>query len=1097
MKRKRTEIQVLLACAAILMTLQPVSTLAATCEKWAGKVVSAQGVVEVKPAGETRWQAAKLNGTYCPGDTIRTDRKSRADIALNNHPILRLDQNSTVTLGGMKDERTSLIDMVGGAALFFSRVTRNLEVRTATVNAGVEGTEFFIRAEEGRTDLTVFEGKVLASNAAGGLPVTTGQSAVAEKGKAPVYRAVVRPRDAVHWALYYPPVLDARPAMKEDSGDPRFYTARASQLLTVGRVDEASADIAKAQKLDPKNSDSFALQSMIAVTQNEKGKARDLARKAVEADPKSATARIALSYAQQAHFDLPEALGSMEEAVKLSPGNALAWARLAEMRQSFGYLDKSLDAAKKAASLNPDLSRTQTVLGFAYLMEVKTGAAKGAFEKAIRLDDADPLPRLGLGLSQIREGRLEEGRRDIEIAMSLDPNNALLRSYLGKAYYEEKRDKLATGQYAMAKTLDPSDPTPYFYDAIQKQTTNRPVEALQDMEEAIRLNDNRAVYRSRLLLDGDLAARSASIGRVYNDLGFPQRALVEGWRSLNYDPANFSAHRFQADLYAALPRHEIARVSELLQSQLLQPINLTPIQPRLAESSLLVVSAGGPADLSFNEFNPLFERNRVALQANGIVGENSTAGEEIVVSGLYNTVSLSAGQYHFKTDGFRENGDLKDDVYNIFAQWSPTPRTSVQAEYRSRKSEFGDLILNFYPEVFSRGLRQEPEYDLIRIGARQQFAPGSVLIGSFIYKDSKTPATITDPGFSVLEIRDNEDSYIAEAQYLQRAGFVNVIAGAGYSATDGTSDTSFTDMIDPAFNFSFPTSLDQKHSNGYMYAYVNYPKNVTLTLGASYDRVRSERADIYDRSQFNPKFGITWNPVPDTTIRAAAFRVLKRTLVTDQTIEPTQVAGFNQFFDEINSTEYWRYGIAIDQKFTTTLFGGLEFSRKELKVPFEFLVPDFIAGRTDWTENFASAYGYWAPHKWLSINAGYQYEKVERGFGGNLNVAEVKTNRVPLGVNFFHPSGISAGVKGTWYDQNGEFLIPNAPFPTADNFAQDSDRFWLFDAAVSYRLPERYGMIVLGARNLFDQTFKYYDTDFNNPSVQPGRMFYAKINLSL
>ena len=62
----------------------------------------------------------------------------------------------------------------------------------------------------------------------------------------------------------------------------------------------------------------------------------------------------------------------------------------------------------------------------------------------------------------------------------------------------------------LPRTLDPQDPTPYFYDAIQKQTTNRPVEALQDLQKAIELNDNRAVYRSRLLLDSDLAARSAS-----------------------------------------------------------------------------------------------------------------------------------------------------------------------------------------------------------------------------------------------------------------------------------------------------------------------------------------------------------------------------------------------------------------------------------------------------------------------------------------------------------------------------------------------------------------------------------------------------------
>ena len=58
-------------------------------------------------------------------------------------------------------------------------------------------------------------------------------------------------------------------------------------------------------------------------------------------------------------------------------------------------------------------------------------------------------------------------------------------------------------------------------------------------------------------------------------------------------------------------------------------------------------------------------------------------------------------------------------------------------------------------------------------------------------------------------------------------------------------------------------------------------------------------------------------------MRAAAFRVLKRTLITDQTLEPTQVAGFNQFFDDLNGTEAWRYGGAIDQKFTDTIFGGV------------------------------------------------------------------------------------------------------------------------------------------------------------------------------
>jgi hypothetical protein len=175
---------VFIVCICMLtVSLKPRAALAETCEKWVAKVVSAQGTVEARREGETEWQAVELNGTYCPGDTIRVDKRSRADIALVNQPVIRLDQNTTITLGGLKDEQTSLIDLLGGAAHFFSRVARNLEVRTAFVNAGVEGTEFFIRVDEDKTSISIFEGKVLASNEAGSLAVTSGQSAEAGRGR--------------------------------------------------------------------------------------------------------------------------------------------------------------------------------------------------------------------------------------------------------------------------------------------------------------------------------------------------------------------------------------------------------------------------------------------------------------------------------------------------------------------------------------------------------------------------------------------------------------------------------------------------------------------------------------------------------------------------------------------------------------------------------------------------------------------------------------------------------------------------------------------------------------------------------------------------
>ena len=1102
MRRYSYLLRRILCTSFLTVLLCPYVSTAKTCEQWIAKVVSVQGTVESRSVGETQWQPVKLNDTYCPGDVIRVLEKSRADLVLINQSVLRLKANSEITLTGVKEKRTTLIDLFKGAAHFFSRAPRGLEVKTPFTIAGVRGTEGYISVEEDRTLITIFDGHVLASNPVGSLTLTSGQSAVAEAGKAPVRRVVVRPRDAVHWALYYLPVMYVPPGEtpKEDPGDPRFLAYRASQLLAVGLVDEAAADLERALNLDPNYSDAFALQSIIAVVQNEKEKALNLAQKAVEAGPNSATARIALSYAQQAGFDLEGARASVEEAVKLDPNDALAWARLAELWSSFGRLDKALDAAKKAVELDPNLSRTQMVLGFAYLTQVKTTESRAAFEKAIELDQADPLSRLGLGLAIIRDGDLEAGGREIEIAASLDPNNSMVRSYLGKVYFEKKQIGLDEREYAIAKELDPNDPTPWFYDAIAKQTTNRPVEALHNYQKAIELNDNRAVYRSKLLLDSDEAARSAALSRVYSDLGFQQLALVEGYKSVNTDPTSHSAHRFLADSYSVRPRHEIARVSELLQSQLLQPINMTPIQPRLAESNLFLISTQGPASLSFNEFNPIFNRNRIAFQGSGLAGENDTYGGEGVVSGIYKKFSFSGGYTRFDTDGWRDNADQEDKIANIFAQYELSYKTSIQAEYRYRDSEYGDIRLKFHDSSLFPNQTFTSESNTFRLGARHSFSPSSILLASATYEDGEFRETHDphpQPGADFVDFNQpDQKSYGGELQHLFRSQHFNLVTGGGYFDVD--------DDVEQLLIFSPPIappgtvvpdefSVGIKHANAYAYSYIKPMKNMTITVGASYDSADSDFLDE-DKDQFNPKLGIVWNPFPSTTLRASVFRTLKRLLITQQTLEPTQVAGFNQFFDDEELTETWQYGVGIDQKFSASIYGGLEFAYRDLEVPFlQFAGPVSSLEESDWEEYIGRAYLFWTPHEWLSLRAEYIYERLDREPPFIEGVEDSDTHRVPLGINFFHPSGLSASLTTTYYNQDGTF----GSFFATDPLQDGDDNFWLVDAAVNYRLPKRYGFLTVGATNLFDEDFKYYDSDLNNASIQPDRTVFAKITLAL
>ncbi len=758
---------------------------------------------------------------------------------------------------------------------------------------------------------------------------------------------------------------------------------------------------------------------------------------------------------------------------------------------------------------------------------MKTRQSKEVFERAIALDQADPLPRLGLGLAKIRESDLHEGRRDLEIAASLDPNNSLIRSYLGKAYFEEKRIDLDGREYAVAKELDPKDPTPWFYDAIAKQTTNRPVEALHDLEKAIELNDNRAVYRSKLLLDSDLAARSSSLARIYNNLGFERRGLVEGWNSVNTDPTNFSAHRFLADTYFALPRHEIARVSELLQSQLLQPTNITPIQPLLAESNLFLISSQGPAALGFNTYNPLFNRDQTTLQASGFVGSNDTWGGEGIVSGIYGKLSLSAGYTHFETDGFRINNDQDDDIANVFAQYELTHKTSVQAEYRFRDIDRGDTQLRFFEDDFRPDRRQKFELQSGRLGFRHAFSPSSNLIGNFMYSEGEgsfdelgfiDPADVGIPLPSppdleeTFDFDEEADSHSGELSYLFRSDAINLVGGAGYFNID--SETKVSDVviypglppfIPPITIFSgtFEAETDTDHTNLYLYSYINILKNVTFTVGASGDIFDADQKGTDDRdideSQFNPKFGVTWNPLTNTTLRGAVFRTFKRTLITDQTLEPTQVAGFNQFFDDFTATDTWVYGAAADQKFSQNIYGGVSFTLREQEVPW-FDIPPPPAPPVpqlkgaDWDEYLGRAYLYWTPHEWIALRAEYQFEKFDRDEEFNANIRKVKTHIFPLGINLFHPSGLSIGFQGTYYDQEGDFQREEAiPVP----FEEGEDSFWVVDGAISYRLPKRYGFISVGVTNLFDEEFEYADTDVQNPRIQPERSIFGRVTLAL
>ena len=91
------------------------------------------------------------------------------------------------------------------------------------------------------------------------------------------------------------------------------------------------------------------------------------------------------------------------------------------------------------------------------------------------------------------------------------------------------------------------------------------------------------------------------------------------------------------------------------------------------------------------------------------------------------------------------------------------------------------------------------------------------------------------------------------------------------------------------------------------------------------------------------------------------------------TIQPTQVAGFNQFFDDFNGTRAWVFGGGLDAYLADGLYSGAELSIRELEEPTS-VSTHFTVDRD---ESLYRGYLYWAPHKEWALRGGVEFDLID------------------------------------------------------------------------------------------------------------------------
>lgn len=229
--------------------------------------------------------------------------------------------------------------------------------------------------------------------------------------------------------------------------------------------------------------------------------------------------------------------------------------------------------------------------------------------------------------------------------------------------------------------------------------------------------------------------------------------------------------------------------------------------------------------------------------------------------------------------------------------------------------------------------------------------------------------------------------------------------------------------------------------------------------------------------------------------RAAYFQTLARPPSLEQTLEPTQLGGFNQFDDEAQGVESSQYSAGIDIDAGHGHRFGLEGNWSESDVPIA--VPGRFSAEADLTQ--ARLFWNWGNAPW-SISAHYQFEKSEFGdVTDNSSIAPspLKTHRVPVHMQWQSESGWILAATATYIHQDGDFY-PNGALAAP---VQAEDEFTVLDIAASYQFWSNHAELQLRVNNAFDESFRYQSTTLMDttprlPAYMPERVILAGFKIA-
>lgn len=1115
------------------------------------RILQIQGTAEVLTEGARKWVLTQTNQVLSAGDRLRTGPNSRVTLlwsdqsvvpfgALTELEILPPDQPGS--LSGLR--------LFQGLLSFFHRdQPGRIRVLTRGAAASIRGTEFVMEVRETNGGeqvlLAVIDGEVRLANAQGAVVLTNQEQAVIAPGQPPLRTAGFIANNVLQWCFYYPGVLDLNelglsaeeqealrislsayragdllgalaqyPVNRQPASDSeRIY--HAALLLAVGQVEQTEVALAALPSGSRQAPLSRALTTLIAAVKR--------SPQSTPAQPQLATELLAASYYEQSRAmgeaALRTALDLARRATVASPQFSFAWVRVAELEFGFGRTREAAVALERGLELAPRNAQALALKGFILAGRNQITQAEEWFDRAIAADAALGNAWLGRGLCRIRKGEVAAGRSDLLVAAAIEPQRALLRSYLGKAFADGGETELANRELNLALRLDPNDPTGWLYAALLKQQQNRINEAIRDLEQSQARNDNRALFRSQMLLDQDRAVRSANLASLYRDAGMSEVGAREAAKAVTHDYANDAAHLFlsdssneQRDPTRFNLRQETVWFNELLLANLLAPVGAG----RLSQT------------VTANEYSKLFEADGLGLASESIWRSDDQFRQLASQYGTFGNTSWALDLDYQHNAGVRPNNELDRLEWYTTIKQQLTGKDSVMLLAKYQSYESGDNFQYYDPNTAHRPhFKFEEHQEPILIGGYQhEWAPGirTLLLGGRLvneqeFSDHQAPQLLLfeNPVGAVsfaskqpfdVRLADELEIYTAELnQIFQRERFTLIAGtlwqGGQFDFANVLSHAPTPPVVPYPPSFLTPVntvfSEPYRRFKAYGYLTVEPLDKLWLTAGIAHDQLtmpanfRSppQSAGTEDRDLLEPKAALIWSPVDQFALRGIYAKSLGGVSLDESyRLEPTQLAGFAQSYRTVISEsvvgsvaapETETMGTAMDLKLSATTFVGLQYEHINSAVERSIGVfrldnsvapyhPSTTREYLDYTEQSFGVGVNQLLGDGFALGVSYRFTQAELQStlpeivpvnSGAARDERATLHRVGGYLLFNHSSGFFARFDANYYRQINEGYSPNLP----------GDAFVQLDLQTGYRFYHRRAELSIGVLNLTDQDY--------------------------